>query len=86
MVLFGGSFQGTWVGNIDGAGPGGGGPLVDSEGTRVENKLGISDGEVPGITLVVADRIKLGCDEGSWWVLSGGSFEGARDGNHEDGI
>ena len=40
---------------------------------------------MPGITLVYADRIKLGGDEGSMTVLSGGSFEGARDVNLEYG-
>ena len=28
-----------------------------------------------GITLVASDRSKPGVDEGSWMVLSGGSFE-----------
>ena len=41
---------------------------------------------MPGITLVYADRIKLGGDEGSGPVLSGGSCECATDGNLEGGI
>ena len=38
-----------------------------------------------GVTIGDADRSKLGGDEGSGIVLSGGSFEGDRDGNLEDG-
>ena len=60
-------------------------PLVNSEGTSVDNKVGISDGEFLGITLGVLDRNKLGVDEGSGKVLSGVFCEGARDGNLEDG-
>ena len=60
--------------------------MVNLVGTRVGYKLGISDGEVPGITLGVVDRSKLGGDEVSGKVLSGGSCEGARDGKLEDGI
>ena len=58
--------------------------MIISEGTRVRNKLGISNGEVPGITLIVAERSKLGGGEGSGIVLSSGSCEGARNGNLED--
>ena len=38
--------------------------MVNSELNRVGNKLGIYYGEVPGITPGVADRSKLGDDEG----------------------
>ena len=44
----------------------------------VGNKLGISYGEFPETTLVVIDRRKIGGDEGSGPVLSGGYCEGAR--------
>ena len=50
--------------------------LGNSEGTRVVNKLGISDGEVLGITLRGADRKKLGVKEKSGLVLSVGKVEG----------
>ena len=63
MVLSGVSFQGTWVDKFEGAGPGEGDPLDNSEETRVENKLGIFYDEVMVITLGVADRVKLGGDE-----------------------
>ena len=46
----------------------------------------MSDGEVLCTTLGVSDRIRLGGDEVSGKVLSGGSCEGARDGKLEDGI
>ena len=39
-----------------------------------------------GIALGAEDRNKLRFDEGPGLVLSGGSFEGAMDGNIEDGI
>ena len=39
-----------------------------------------------GIALGAEDRNKLGFDEGPELVLSGGSFEGAMDGNIEDTI
>ena len=48
--------------------------------------MGTSVGELTGITLRFADRIKLGGDEGSGPVLSGGSCECATDGNLEGGI
>ena len=41
----------------------------------VGNKLGIYDGEVLGITLVVLDISKLRWDELSGQVLSGGKFQ-----------
>ena len=75
----------TWVDNLEGAGQGEFYTLDNSEGTRVGNKLDIYDGEVPGITLGFLYRKKLGGDEGSGQVLSGGSFEGARYGNLECG-
>ena len=59
--------------------------MGNSEGTRVGNKLGIYDGEVPGITLGVVYRSKLGVDERSDQVLSYGSFGGERYGNPQDG-
>ena len=62
MVVSCGSFEVTWVGNLEGAGNVEGDSLGNLEGTRVGNKLGIFDGEVPGIKLVVADRRKLGGD------------------------
>ena len=58
IVLSGGSFGVTWVGNLESAGPGEGDPLVSSEVNRVGNKLGISDGEGLGIKLEVAGRSK----------------------------
>ena len=45
--------------------------MVNLEGTGVDKKLGIYEGEVPGITLEVADRTKLGGDKGLGTVLSG---------------
>ena len=51
----------------------------------VENKLCIYDGEVLGITLLVADRRTLGSDEGSVQLLAGGYCEGVIDGNLEYG-
>ena len=56
-------------------------PLGISEGIRVDNILGILDGEVQGITLGAANRSNIGDDEVSGTVLSCGYFEGARDGN-----
>ena len=85
MILSGGSFGVNWVGNLESAGPREVDTLGNSEGTRVGNKLGISDGEVLGIKLGVADRRKLGGEKGSGKVLPGGSCEGERDGNLEDG-
>ena len=76
----------TWVDNLEGAGQGEFYTLDNSEGTRVGNKLDIYDGEVTGTTLGFLDRKKLGGDEGSGQVLSGGSFEGEMDGNLEYGI
>ena len=49
--------------------------------TGVVKKLGISGGEVIGITLVPAYRSKLVGDEVLGPVLSVGYFEGARDVN-----
>ena len=46
LVLSGGAFEGTCVGNLECEGPGEGDPLGNSEGTMAVNKLGISDGEV----------------------------------------
>ena len=66
LVLLCGSFEVTWVGNIEGAGPGEGDSLDNSEVTRVGNILGLSAGEVPRNTLGFAERSKLGGDEGSW--------------------
>ena len=51
----------------------------------VRNKPGIYDGGVPGITLGIVDISKIGGDEGSRKVLLGGSCEGERYGNLEDG-
>ena len=85
LVLSSGSFDVTWIGKIEGAGAGQGDTMGNLEGTRVENKLGISVGEVMSITLRVVDRRKLGGDEGSGQVLSGGSFEGTGYVNSEDG-
>ena len=39
MVLSSGSFEVTWVGNLEGSGPGNGDTLVNSEGNKVGNKL-----------------------------------------------
>ena len=47
MVLSGVSVDINWVGNIQGAGPGEGEPLDNSEGTRFGNKQGIYYVEVP---------------------------------------
>ena len=63
MVLSGGPFGVNCFGKLEHAGPREGDPLINSEGTRAGNKLGISDGEVLGITLKVADRSKLGGDK-----------------------
>ena len=63
MVLTGGSFEVTCVGNIESAGPGEVDPLGNSEGTMVYNKIGIYYGEVLGIALVLADRINIGDDD-----------------------
>ena len=62
IVLSGGSFWFTWVGNLDISVPIEGDPHGNSEGTRVGNKLVISYGEVLGIMLRVLDIIKIGCD------------------------
>ena len=86
MVLSGVSFEGTCGGNLEGAGPGEGDTLVNSEINRVGNKLGIYYVEVIDITLIVTYRSKPGGDEGSWPVLAVGSYGGVRDGNLEDGI
>ena len=51
----------------------------------VENKQVIYYGEVRGTSIVSADGSKLRGDEGTGPVLSGGYFEGARDGNLEYG-
>ena len=64
LVLSGGSFDVTCVGNLEGEGTGEGDPMGNSEGTRAGNKLGIYYGELKGITLRVVDRSKLGGDEG----------------------
>ena len=53
-------------------------PLYISEVIRVVNIPGLSDGEVPGITVVVVERSKIERYEVSGTVLSGGSFECAR--------
>ena len=63
LVLSGGSFEVTWVGNLEVAGPVEDDPMGNSEGTRVGNKRGISYGGIPDITLGVADRSKLWGDE-----------------------
>ena len=39
LVLSGGSFEVTWVGNLEGVGLGESDPMGDSEGNRVRNKL-----------------------------------------------
>ena len=85
LVLSGGYFEGTLIGNFEGAGPVEGYPLGNSEGTRVVNKLGIYDGGVPSIAFRVVDRSKLGGDEGSGPVLLDGYCKVARDGKLEDG-
>ena len=81
MFLSGVSFEFTWLCNLEGAGPGEVNYLGYSEGTRSGHQIGISYGEVPGITLRVAYRRKLVGDKGSRKVLSGGSSECTRDGN-----
>ena len=48
LVLSGVSVEVTWVDNLEGSGHIEGETLVSLEGTRVGNKLGISDGEVMG--------------------------------------
>ena len=60
--------------------------MGNSEVTLVCNKIGISYGEVLGITLGVAEKIKLGGDEGSGQVLLYVFCEGAIYGILEDGI
>ena len=60
--LSGGSFDYACYGKLEIAGTGEGDPLVNSEGNRVGNKLGIYYGEGLGITLIVSDRSKLGGD------------------------
>ena len=62
MVLTGVSFEVTCVGNIESAGTGEDDTLGDSKGTMFDNKLCISYGKVLGITLVLADRTKIGDD------------------------
>ena len=69
VVLSGGSIEFTWVDNLEGAGPGGGEPLSNSEGTRVDNKLIIYDVGVSVITHGVSDRSKLRSDKVSGQVL-----------------
>ena len=81
LVLADGSGEVTWVGNLEVAGLVEGGPLGNLGGTRVGDKLGIYGGEVPGITLVVADRRKLGGDEVSGQLSTGGSCEDTIDSN-----
>ena len=54
MILSDVSIEVTWVGNIEGAGPGEGEPWVNSVVNRVGNKLGVSDGEVTGIKIRVS--------------------------------
>ena len=39
LVLSVDSFEVTWVGNLEGSGPGNGDTLVNSEGNKVGNKL-----------------------------------------------
>ena len=63
MVLPGGSFEDACDGNLESAGPEEVDPLVNSEGTRVSNELGIYDGEGLGITLGLVDRRNLAVDE-----------------------
>ena len=69
MVLSVRSFGITWVGNLESAGTGEVDTLGNIEVTMVGNELGICDGEVLGITIGVADRIKLVGDELSGQVL-----------------
>ena len=76
MVFSGYSIGVTLAGNIQISGPGEGFSLINSEGTGVGNKLGIYAGKLLGITLVVADRIKLGCEKLSKQFLSGGKAVG----------
>ena len=76
LFLSGGSFGINWFGNLESAEPGEGDTMGKSEGIIVGNKLGIYYGEVLGITLGVVDRRKLGGDECSGQVLSGGKVEG----------
>ena len=85
VVLSGGSIEFTWVDNLEGAGPGGGEPLSNSEGTRVDNKLRIYDVGVLVITHGASDRSKLRGEKVSGQVLSDGSFEGAMYDNPEFG-
>ena len=49
--------------------------MVNSEVTKVVNKLDISDGSGLGVALGFVERIKLGGDERSGQVLSGGNIE-----------
>ena len=86
LVLSSGSFDVTWIGKLEGAGPEKGDTMGNSEGTRVENKRGISDGEVMSITLRVVDRRKLGGDKELGPLLSDSTVEGAGIGYIEDGI
>ena len=69
VFLSGGSIEFTWVDNLEGSGPGGGEPLGNSEGTRVDNKLIIYDVGVSVITHGVSDRSKLRSDKVSGQVL-----------------
>ena len=80
-----GTFEGDIDANLEGVGPGDIYLLGNLQGTRVDNKIGISNGEVPGITLGVAGRRKLWDDRVSGSVLSGGSCEGTRYGKLEHG-
>ena len=75
LVLSGVSFGVIWVGNLESVGPGECDPLGNSEGNEVGNKIGIYNVEIMGSTPVVADRSKLGCDEGSGQLLYGGKVE-----------
>ena len=79
-VLSGGSFEDAFGGNLEGVRPGEGVPLGVSQVTEVGTIQG-PDGEVLGITLVVADISKPGVDEGSGLFLLGGYFEDAFDGS-----
>ena len=64
------------AGNLKISGSGEGDTLGNLEGTGVDNKLGIYDGEVLGITLRVAYRNKIGKKKLSEQVLSGGKVAG----------
>ena len=85
LVLSGVYIEVTWVGNLEGAGAGEGGPLGNSEGTRVGNILVIYYGAVPGITFGVTYIRKFRGDERSWQVLLVRSCEGVRYGSPAEG-